>query len=135
MQDTTRELSQSIEQLVREHMAAVERGVREAVERAFARTAGTAAGPARKVGPAPARQRRPSESHRRSRSEVSALGERLYQTVCAHPGEGIAVLASKLGTTATELQRPMALLRQAERVRSVGQRHQTRYFPRTGASS
>jgi hypothetical protein len=67
--------------------------------------------------------------------EVSAVAERLYRAVCAHPGESMAVLADELGAPARELHRPMALLKQAGRVRSVGQRHQTRYFPRTGASS
>jgi hypothetical protein len=68
---------------------------------------------------------------RRRSAEVSELGERLY----AHPGEGMAALAGELGASARELHRPMALLKQAGRVRSVGQRQQTRYFPRTGASS
>jgi hypothetical protein len=72
---------------------------------------------------------------RRRSAEVSELGERLYRAVCAHPGEGMAALAGELGASARELHRPMALLKQAGRVRSVGQRHQTRYFPRTGASS
>jgi hypothetical protein len=72
---------------------------------------------------------------RRRSAEVSELGERLYRAVWAHLGEGLAALAGELGASARELHRPMALLKQAGRVRSVGQRHQTRYFPRSGASS
>ena len=40
-----------------------------------------------------------------------------------------------LGVSARELQRPMTQLREAGRVRSVGQRHLTRYYPRTGTGS
>src|SRR5690606_1202889 len=74
-------------------------------------------------------------SKRRAPAEVSAVGERLYQAVCAHPGESMATLAKELEMAPRELQRPMALLREAGRVRCVGQRHLMRYFPRTGASS
>jgi len=63
------------------------------------------------------------------------VGERLYQVVCTNPGEAMAVLAREVGASARELQRPMALLKQAGRVRSVGQRSSTRYFPRAHAAS
>ena len=66
---------------------------------------------------------------RRASAEVAALGERLYEAVCAQPGETMSVLAPELGKTPRELHRPMMVLRRAGRVRSVGQRHQTRYFP------
>jgi hypothetical protein len=57
------------------------------------------------------------------------LEERLYRAVCAHPGETMAVLAQAVGATARELNRPATLLRRDGRVRSVGQRSSTRYFP------
>ena len=131
MKDTTghRDLEQRIEQLVREHIAAVQRGAREAIDRAFAGAAGAARKPAQTVAATAARS-----GKRRARAELSAVAERLYRTVCAHPGEGIVALAAELGVSARELQRPMALLRESGRVRSVGQRHLTRYYPRTGTS-
>jgi len=135
MRDTTghRDLDQRIEQLVREHIAAVHRSAREALERAFA---GPGSSTARRPAQAAAAGATVARGGKRRRSaEVSELGERLYRAVCAQPGEGIAALASELGASARELHRPMALLKEAGRVRSVGQRHQTRYFPRTGASS
>jgi hypothetical protein len=49
--------------------------------------------------------------------------------VRAHPGETMVVLAPQLGASADDLHRPMSLLKRSGRVRSVGQRHQTRYFP------
>ena len=60
---------------------------------------------------------------------MAALGERLYRAVCEHPGESMARLSGELGASARELHRPMALLKRAGRVRSVGERHATRYFP------
>jgi hypothetical protein len=133
MSDTTshRDLDQRIEQLIREHIAAVQRSAQEALERAFAGAASVARRPAK----AAAGTTTGKGGKRRAPAEVSAVGERLYRAVCARPGESIAVLAGELGAAARELHRPMALLRQAGRVRSVGQRHQTRYFPRAGASS
>jgi hypothetical protein len=122
-------LEQRIEQLVREHVAAVQRSAREALDRAFAGAASAAGKPAQKVAPPTA-----PGSRRRAQVELSAVAERLYRAVCAHPGEGIVALAGELGVSARELQRPMGLLRQGGRVRSVGQRHLMRYYPRTGAS-
>jgi hypothetical protein len=60
---------------------------------------------------------------------LSALGERLHEAVCAHPGETMSVLAPALGKTPRELSRPMMALKRTGRVRSVGQRDRTRYFP------
>jgi len=60
---------------------------------------------------------------------MAALGERLYEAVRANPGEGMTVLMAEVGGTARDLNRPMMLLKRTGRVRSVGQRHQTRYFP------
>jgi hypothetical protein len=123
-------LEQRIEQLIREHIATVHRSTLEAVERALAGAASPAQKPARMVASTAA-----AGGRRRARAELSALGERLYRTVCARPGEGIVALAGDLGVSARELQRPMAQLREAGRVRSVGQRHLTRYYPRTGTGS
>jgi hypothetical protein len=122
MSHSNQPLSEQIEQLVNEHVGAMRREAAAAVERAFSLSAG------------PNRSRSASKParagwRRRARSELAALGERLYEAVCAQPGETMAVLAPKLGETPRELHRPMAALKRAGRVRSVGQRHQTRYYP------
>lgn len=39
------------------------------------------------------------------------------------------VLAPVVGSTARELSRPVFLLKRAGRIRSVGAKHATRYFP------
>jgi hypothetical protein len=126
-------LDQGIEQLIREQIAAIHRIARDAVDRAFAST--QAAHSPRRTAPQPGAARAAKGGKRRAPAEVSALGEQLYQAVCAHPGEGMTVLSRELGASARELHRPMALLKQAGRVRSIGQRHQTRYFPKTSATS
>ena len=125
---STEQLGIQIERLVEEHLAASHRAAAAAVERAFAS----------------ARRGRPKRSHgaakgstasRRPPAEVAALGERLYEAVCANPGEGMKVLAADVGETARDLHRPMALLKRAGRVRSVGQRQFTRYFPMATSTS
>jgi len=115
-------LSEQIEQLVRAHIEATRREVSEALARAFS----SLSAPAR-VSAVP--KRRCTTGRRRASAELFALGERLYEAVRAQPGETMAVLAPELGCSPRELHRPMAVLKHAGRVRSVGQRHQTRYYP------
>ena len=66
---------------------------------------------------------------RRPPDEIGALSERFYEVVSRKPGETMAVLAPIVGATARELNRPVILLRRAGRIRSVGIKHATRYFP------
>ncbi len=65
-------------------------------------------------------------------AELQAQLEALVRT---QPGEGMTTFAAKLKTTVRELHRPMSLLKRAGRVRTVGERHLTRYFPAAGRSS
>ena len=123
---STQDLAEQIEQLVREHVTALRRLVREAVERGLTEAV---------EAPRQSQQRRPRAKARRSKrrpEEIAALCERLYVAVCQMPGETMAVLASKVGATPRELAVPVARLKAAERVRSVGGRSHTRYFPMVG---
>jgi hypothetical protein len=120
-------LSEQIEQLVRAHIEATRREVSEAVSRAFAYAV---AAPRASAAPRATR----TIGRRRGAAALSALGERLYEAVRAQPGETMAVLAPELGCSPRELHRPMAVLKHAGRVRSVGQRHQTRYYPTAARS-
>ena len=118
------ELGARIEQLVREHMAASRQAAQEAVQRAF--------GSAKVRGPARERQVRASASasaKRRTPSEMAALAERLYLAMCAKPGETMTVLIADVGATASELSRPVAMLKRTGRVRTAGARNHMRYFP------
>ena len=121
---STQELGQRIEQLVLEHIAASRRTAQEAVERAFAATMATSG-----TERTQRRSKVAAERRRRMPAEIAALGDRLYQAVCDQPGETMVVLAADLGASARDLHRPMSLLKRDGRVRSVGQRHRTRYFP------
>lgn len=66
---------------------------------------------------------------RRTPAQVHALGERFYELLCKKPGSTMAVYSAELGVTSSELHRPVALLKRAKLVRSVGERQATRYFP------
>jgi len=119
--NTNPDLGQRIEQLVREHIAASRRTAQEAVERAFASA---------EAVPARARLGRASQGQkRRASAELVVLGERFYKAVCAKPGEMMTVLAAEVGASARDLHRSVALLKRAGRVRAVGSRSLTRYFP------
>jgi hypothetical protein len=126
-------LEKEIERLVREHMEACEIAAAAAIQRAFgaARTA-RASRPANRKRSVPKPR---TTSHRRSSADLAKLGERLYAAVCDKPGETMHVLAAEVGAKPRELQRPMFLLKQAEKVRSAGQRNFTRYFPMAALST
>ncbi len=116
-----------VERLVREHLAAVEARASAAVREGFRRAARPPQSKAQKGERAAAAPR--SASVRRPREAVAKLEERLYQAVCAQPGETMTVLARAVGSTPRALNHPATLLRQSGRVRSAGQRQFTRYFP------
>jgi len=116
------QLGRQIEQVIQEHMLASQRVAADAVVRAFAKA--RAPGGVRRVPARPA-----TGGRRRPSAEIAALGQRLYRAVYEKPGETMGVLAAGVGLSARELHRPMGQLKRAGQVRSVGERHQTRYFP------
>jgi hypothetical protein len=116
-------LEQQIEQLIREHLAECTRRAMLAVQRGFAATA------------KPTGRRRRDEStcrasgRRRRVDELEGLAERLAAAVSAKPGTTMVVLAAEVGATVRELERPAKRLKKAGRIRTVGERNMTRYFP------
>lgn len=74
-------------------------------------------------------------NRRRASDEISELGDRLYRAVCAQPGSMMATLAPVVGATVRELNLPARLLKRTGRVRSVGERQATRYFPMVSKSA
>ena len=62
-------------------------------------------------------------------TERIPLTERLCAAVAAEPGVGMTRLATQLGLSSRELERPMTHLKLERRVRSVGRYQSTRYFP------
>ena len=127
MTSSNEDLGQRIEQLIQEHMAASRVSAQEAVARAFAPAASASASSPRRVRSSPGKKR-PS-------ADIALLGERFYRAVSARPGETMMVLAVDVGASARELSRSVNLLRQAGRVRAVGSRHLTRYFPMKGVAA
>lgn len=131
MTNTTAELEKQIEQMVAAYVAALRKAVQGAVERAF--VAASAASPA--VAPSRPRAAR-TASKRRAGSELSALGERFFEALSRRPGETMVVLSAEAGASPRELHRAVARLREAGRVRTIGERSRMRYFPLSaGAAS
>jgi phosphoglycerate-specific signal transduction histidine kinase len=118
-------LEQQVEQLVREHVAAQQRAVMAAVQRAFVSEVSPKREPSVRTG----------KQRRRRAGEISELQERLYQAVVAHAGETMTTIAAHVGQPPPTLNRPMFHLKREGRVRSAGQRHLTRYFPMLVAKS
>ena len=119
------DLAQGIEHLVRDYILTIRIAAQGAIERAVAASVGRGSAPSVK------KQRQPSarEGTRRPSDEIGALSERFYEALCRSPGEKMAVLAPMIGATARDLNRPMLLLKRGGRIRSVGTKHATRYFP------
>ncbi len=122
---TTMELAGAIESLIGSYVDGVREAARQAVERALVRSAAgrpTRSGKKAFSGP-------PTSTSRRTAAELAEACDGLCEVVRAHPGASMVALAEKMGAEARTLQRPMARLRSTGRVRSVGQRHLTRYYP------
>ena len=127
-------LAEQIERLVRDHIAAIRATAAGAVERAFAATSSAAGGPPQRTRVASASVRA-KPAPRRAVEEVVALGESFYAALRRSPGETMATLAAQVGASPRALQVAVARLKRAGRVRAVGQRQFTRYFPMTTAAA
>ena len=128
------DLAQGIEHLVRDYISTIRIAAQGAIERAVAASVGGSSAPSgKKQQPSAASAAR--EGTRRPSDEIGALSERFYEVLCRSPGEKMVVLAPMIGATARDLNRPMLLLKRAGRIRSVGTKHATRYFPMAPRSS
>jgi hypothetical protein len=123
---TPQQLADAIETVVASYLDEVRRTVQQAVERSLSSTAATTR-PGRS-GVARSTQRLATKT-RRSAGALDELCDKLYQCVCARPGESSAMFADELGCTVRDLQRPMAKLKAQGRIRCAGQRNLMRYFP------
>jgi hypothetical protein len=121
-------LAQNLEQLVATFVRSSQELVLAAVTQAMLAPCSSAA-PTTKQSKRGKTSKRAKPSRRRTADEVAELGERFYAALCTHPGELMVVLAAKLDASPRDLQRSVMLLKRAGRVRSVGQRGSTRYFP------
>lgn len=122
--NTRMELAEAIESLIGSYMDGIRVAAKEAVERAMRGTAGG--------GQARRKQSAAGPSTRMNRREAPRLAEMcntLCEVVRANPGASMVTIAEKMGAKSIDLQWPMAKLKLAGRVRSVGQRSLTRYYP------
>ena len=124
---TIEQLEKKIDDLIRTHIADVRRKAAAAVERAFA-SAAVKAPRARPAG-------RGSPSRRRGGDEIRELGALLYKALCAAPGATMTTLSRSIGKTPQELEHPAKYLKRTGKIRSVGARNATRYFPLASKSA
>ena len=57
------------------------------------------------------------------------MAEQFYAVVCERPGQTMAVVADALEIPTAQLKVPASVLRRGGRVRTVGNKQHTRYFP------
>jgi hypothetical protein len=131
---TTNNLAEQIERLVRDHVAAIRIAAAAAVEQAFAAASSATGGqPQRTKVASTAARAKPAP--RRAAEEVAALAEKFEAALRRSPGETMATLAAQTGASPRALHVAVARLKRAGRVRAVGQRQFTRYFPMTTAAT
>jgi hypothetical protein len=128
-----------LEQLIHEEMAgAAERVMRlsrSAAVAAFEQSFACLVGHRQVQAAAPHSTKKPRRSPSRSpvpprsRTEIDELSRRLLEAVRAEPGQTMAALAPRLQVDTSQLQVPAARLKKASRVKTVGQRQFTCYFP------
>ncbi len=125
--NSTLELADAIESLVASYMDSV----RGAAEQAVARAIDKPVGSTRRSSSATRTTSTKSQptTARRTATELEQVCDALCEQVRAQPGTSMVELAEQMGADTRSLQRPMAKLKVSGRVRSVGQRHLTRYYP------
>jgi hypothetical protein len=130
---TSQQLTEQIERLVRDHITAIRAAAAAAVARAFAATSSVAGDQPQRAKVAGAKARA-KPAPRRAVEEVAALADQFYAALCRSPGQTMATLAPQVGASPRALQVAVARLKRASRVRAVGQRQFTRYFPMTSTA-
>jgi hypothetical protein len=124
---TNGDLVKQIEDLVRQHVDALRASAAAALARAFAAVPpallATRASTSTKV------VRTRKQAPRRAPDELVALGERFYAVLCQRPGETMTTLAPQVGVAPRVLQVAVARLRRDGRLRAIGKRQHTRYYP------
>lgn len=130
---TNHDLAKQIEDLVRQHLDALRTTAAAAVARAFA--AAPPHEPIRASTPTKMARVRAKPSPKRAPQELVALGERFYAVLCRQPGETMTALAPQVGVAPRVLQVAVARLRRTGRVRAIGKRQGTRYYPMATSSA
>jgi len=127
MPSPEQQLHQDLEAAVQKFLLAQRAQLNATLDRAFGTAARTLAGPRQSSG---RKSNAPKLNKRRTADEFAALSERRYQVIVDNAGQGMVVLSQYMGVSPLHLQPAVARLRAAERIRTVGARQHTRYFPR-----
>lgn len=126
---TPEELARRIESLVAAYVSEAERVAQAALSHSFSNAHDR---PGKKSTPASAKPSTPNsrqQSSRRTPQQLADLADQLAARVVDQPGESMASFAKHMGVSVRDMHRPMTMLKDQGRVRSVGQRTLTRYFP------
>ena len=127
MENLQAQIEERINEMVGDVLVLIRQAANDAINNTLSGTAAT--GGVKAAGQKRAKRRVSKPQPRRSPEELSALCERLYQKVDEQPGKGMAVYAEELGIAARDLGVVMQRLRKAGRVRTLGERDRTRYYP------
>lgn len=122
--NTRMELAEAIESLIGSYMDGICVAAKEAVERAMRGTSAGSQARRKQSAPGPA-----IRMNRRAAPRLAEMCNTLCEVVRANPGASMVTIAEKMGAKSVDLQWPMTKLKLAGRVRSVGQRSLTRYYP------
>ena len=126
-------LEASVEALIRQQVATYEAQLRETLGRRLAPVGASSPRKAARSTASPKRCTAPAA--RRPPKELEALAERFFSAVEAAPGETMVTLAAGLGLGAQEFERPVLRLKREGRLKTVGERNRTRYYPLTPRSA
>lgn len=139
MKKATEILAIEIDTAIQLIVAATRNATLAAVKEAFRSVDGNPPGLATTNGRSAAgrepRVHRKAPDRRRSSAEISDLAERLIALLNEQPGKTMGELAQAMGVQAADLAVPMAQLKKAGRVKAIGRRQFTRYYPRTESVS
>ena len=122
-----KELAKAIDSLVTSYMRVVRENAAEAVIRGISPSRmNTKKAKARRRN-----ERRPAKETgaQRSAAEIVEVSESLHEFIRKHPGQTMLQIAEAMDTTTDALRHPMRRLKDSNRVRSLGKRAQTCYFP------
>ena len=124
-------LEASVEALIRQQVAEYEAQLRAALGRRLTPAGEASSSRRKRAGPTSTTKRKRAgvSTPRRSSEELDALGERFMKAVEATPGETMVTLAARLEVSGAALARPVLRLKRQGRIKTVGERNRTRYYP------
>lgn len=129
---TEEELHAAIDRLLLDYLSEVRRSVAtRMMERQFQRDRILPSSTPQKQRPGKsAASPRPRAAHtRRSSDELRALGLRLVDLIREDPGMGMSHYSDRLGVSPKDLWRPSVVMRKEKRIRTIGSKGATKYFP------